>query len=148
MSRHLPNTKRPLVENLRFNLWCLFWASPHEVTYDCHPAWYEDTAEAGGGPAVQSSEACPWTFQVLQRWPLSFMKNSCHVTIAEVPSNKMHDNSIVLYKYFEKCFPVMAGLSVGSSNLQRRVQWTWLNLKLSFRKLNLENTSPSSTDKN
>lgn len=53
---------------------------------------------------------------------LSFMKYICHVTIADVPSNYMHDNSIGLYKYFEKCFLAMVGLSVGSFNLQLRVQ--------------------------
>ncbi len=32
---------------------------------------------------------------------------------ADDPSNKVHDDSIVLYEYFEKCFIVLVGLSVG-----------------------------------
>lgn len=147
MNRHLPNTKRPLVENLRFNLWCLFWTSPHEVTYDCHPADMRTPLRQVEDQQYRVVKLVRGRFRLSRDDHWVLWKNSCHVTIA-VPSNKMHDNSIVLYKYFEKCFPVMAGLSVGSSNLQRGVQWTWLNLKLLFRKLNLENTSPSSTDKN
>lgn len=54
------------------------------------------------------------TFFVSMRWLLSFIKCKQKLfKFADNLSNRVHDNRIVLYEYFEKCFIVLVGLSVG-----------------------------------
>lgn len=85
-------------------------------------------------------------------WLLSFIKCKQNFQSADGPSNKVHDHSIVLYEYFEKCFNSV-GLSVGAVHRPQICDLHLsvgeiVTLQMMFRKQKCGHISPDSFGKN